>query len=451
MKGTGIYTVSIIGLGFVGLTTAVVFASKGITVIGLEKDNEKTIKINARKPPFYEPKLNDMLVDVMNKGLFMVSNNIESAVKLSTIIFITVGTPVLPSGQTDTSYVENCAKEIGRALRHDNKYRVIVVKSTVPPGNTSDVVGRNVSKYSGKSVGKDFGLAFNPEFLREGSAIDDSVSPHMIVVGANDLVAKKELVSFYRLLFPEDFPNLVETNPSTAELIKYATNSYLATKISFINTMANICSRIRGADVQTVSKAMGFDPRIGELFLQAGPGYGGSCFPKDVKAFIHYANGLGYDPALLRATQQVNEQQRAIVLEMVLRSLDGNIKNRSVAVLGTAFKKNTDDVRESVAVKLIGELKIQGASIKVHDPMALDNTKEILGDTIQYCNDIVSCITDSECAILMTDWDDYIQLDANIFKRYMKKPNVIDARRILDYSKMKGVNLSVIGLGNYKN
>jgi UDPglucose 6-dehydrogenase len=211
--------------------------------------------------------------------------------------------------------------------------------------------------------------------------------------------------------------------------------------------MANICSRIPGVDIQVVSKAMGFDPRIGKLFLQAGPGYGGSCFPKDVESFIYFANSLGYDPALLRATQQVNERQRAVVLEMILRSLDGNIKQRRIAVLGTAFKKNTDDVRESVAVKLIRELKMYGASIKVHDPMALANTKKILGNTIKYCRDIIACITDAECAILMTDWDDYMQLDANVFKRYMKKANVIDARRILAYSKMNGVDLSVIGLG----
>jgi UDPglucose 6-dehydrogenase len=447
MQGIDIYTVSIIGLGFVGLTTAVVFASRGITVIGLEEDNEKIIKINAKKPHFYEPKLNDMLVHVINKGLFAVSNEIESAVKLSTIVFITVGTPALPSGQTNTSYVENCAKEIGRALRHYNKYRLIVVKSTVPPGTTSNVVGGNISKYSGKIVGKYFGLACNPEFLREGSAIEDSVSPHMLLIGADDLVAKKKLVSFYRSLFPEGLPNLVETNLSTAELIKYANNSYLATKISFINTMANICSRIPGADVQVVSKAMGFDPRIGKLFLRAGPGFGGSCLPKDVEAFIHFANSLGYDPALLKATQQANEQQRAIVLEMVLRSLDGDIKKKRIAVLGTAFKKNTDDVRESVAIKLIRELKIQGASIKVHDPMALDNTKKILDDTIEYYRDVISCITDADCAVLMTDWDDYIQLDAKFFKSYMKKANVIDARRILDYSRMKGIDLSVIGLG----
>jgi UDPglucose 6-dehydrogenase len=447
MQGIEIVTVSIIGLGFVGLTTAVVFASRGITVIGVDTDTEKIIKINAKKPPFYEPKLNDMLVHVIDKGLFTTSKEIESAVKLSTITFITVGTPALPSGQMNTSYVKNCSKEIGRALRHDNKYRLVVVKSTVPPGTTLDTVGRNVSKYSGKIIDKDFGLACNPEFLREGSAIDDSVSPHMLLIGADDLVARKKLVSFYRAVFPEGLSYLVETNLSTAELIKYANNSYLATKISFINTMANICSRIPGADVQVVSKAMGFDPRIGKLFLQAGPGYGGSCFPKDVEAFIHFANSLGYDPVLLRATQQANEQQRSIVLQMVLRSLNGNIKKRKIAMLGAAFKKDTDDVRESVAVKLIRELKINGARIKVHDPMALDNTKKIFGDTIEYCKDIISCLKDSECAILMTDWDDYMKLDANVFKRYMKKANVIDARRILDYSEMNGVELSVIGLG----
>ena len=445
--GIHIYTVSIMGLGYVGLTTAVVFASKGVRVIGLEADKEKIIRINARKPHFYEPKLNDMLIDVTNKGLLTISNDIESAVRLSEISFITVGTPLLASGEANMSFVEHCAKEIGRVLPNDRKYRLIVVKRTVPPGTTSSVVGHNVSKYSRRVLGKDFGLACNPEFLREGSAIDDSIFPHILVIGAEDSVARKKLVSFYRSLFTNGFPNLVETNLSTAELIKYANNSYLATKISFINTMANVCSRIPGADVQVVSKAMGFDPRIGRLFLQAGPGYGGSCFPKDVEAFIRFTKSLGYDPALLRATQVVNEQQRTIVLEMVLRSLDCIVKKKRIAVLGTAFKKNTDDIRESVAVKLIRELKIQGAIIKVHDPMALETTKKVFRNTIEYHKDIISCITGSECAILMTDWDDYMGLDANFFKRYMKKANVIDARRILDSSKINGINFSLIGFG----
>jgi UDPglucose 6-dehydrogenase len=447
VQGINIHTISVIGLGFVGLTTAVVFSSKGTRVYGVEADNKKVIRIKAKKPYFYESKLENMLVNVINKGLFTVSKDIESAIRLSAIIFITVGTPALPNGQTNISHIAKCAKQIGKVLSHDNRYRLIVVKSTVPPGTTFDVVGHNLSKYSGKVLGKDFGLACNPEFLREGSAIDDSISPHMLLIGADDLATRKKLVSFYRSLFSKELPNLVETNLSTAELIKYANNSFLATKISFINTMANICSRIPGADVQVVSKAMGFDPRIGKLFLQAGPGYGGSCFPKDVEAFIHFAHSLGYDPALLKATQQVNEQQKAAVLEMVLRTLDGDVKKRRIAVLGTAFKKDTDDVRESVSIKLIKELRIRGASIKIHDPMALDNTKKVLGDKIEYCRDIVSCITDVECAILMTDWDDYMQLDANVFKRYMKKANVIDARRILYHLKMKGVELSVIGLG----
>jgi UDPglucose 6-dehydrogenase len=441
------YTISIIGLGFVGLTTAVVFSSRGVRVLGVEKDNEKIRRINAKKPYFYEPKLENMLVDVTNKGLFTVSKDIESAIELSAISFITIGTPALPSGQTNTSYVENCAKQIGEVLSHDSKYRLIVVKSTVPPGTTSNIVGHNISKYSRKALGKDFGLTCNPEFLREGSAIDDSISPHVLLIGANDSRASRKLTSFYRLLFPEGFPNLVETNLSTAELIKYANNSFLATKISFINTMANICSRVPGADVQAVSKTMGLDPRIGKLFLQAGPGYGGSCFPKDMDAFIHFAKSLEYNPILLRAAQRVNEQQRAIVLEMVLKSLNGIIQKKRIAILGTAFKKNTDDIRESVAVKLIRELKIRRASIRVHDPMALDNTKKVFGGTIEYCKDIISCIAGTDCAVLMTDWEDYMQLDANIFKRHMKNPNVIDARRILDDSKMKGLNITAIGLG----
>jgi UDPglucose 6-dehydrogenase len=444
-----ILRVSIFGLGFVGLTTAVVLASKGIKVLGVEKDNYKIGELNSGKPHFHEPKLQSMLKKAINEKLLSVTNNIDIAVGSSAISFVTVGTPSLYDGKADTSYIDRCATEIGQAILHnDKKYHLIVIKSTVPPGTTENLVGRNISKYSKRTIDKEVGLAFNPEFLKEGSAVNDTLFPHILVIGANDSKTRKKMISFYKSVYLENTPTIIDTNISTAETIKYANNVFLATKISFINTLSNICSKLPGVDVQDISKAIGLDPRIGSLFLQAGPGYGGSCFPKDLAAFIRFSESLSYDPLLFKSTQLVNDQQLFVVIDMVLRLLNNNLNRKTIAVLGSAFKKNTDDVRESVSIKVIRELIQSGAFIRVHDPVAIDNTREQFGNTIEYSRDILQCIADTDCVILMTESEEYKKLNAQVFRRYMRKPNVVDARRVLTWKKVKGVNYLATGLGN---
>jgi UDPglucose 6-dehydrogenase len=417
--------------------------------LGVEVDNYKIKELNSGKPHFHEPKLQSILKRVLNEKLLSVTNNSEIAVGSSAISFVTVGTPTLYDGKADISYIDRCTTEIGKAILHNNKkYHLVVVKSTVPPGTTENIVGRNISKYSKKTIDKEVGLVYNPEFLKEGSAVNDTLFPHILVIGANDSKTTRKMTSFYKSLYLENTPTIIDTNISTAEMIKYANNMFLATKISFINTLGNICSRLPGVDVEDISKAIGLDPRIGSLFLQAGPGYGGSCFPKDLAAFIRFSESLGYDPVLFKSTQLVNDKQVFVILDMILKLLNRDLNRKLIAVLGSAFKRNTDDIRESVSIKLIKELIKRGAIIRVHDPMAIDKTREQLGNSVEYSRDIIQCIANTDCVILMTEWDEYKKLNAQTFKKYMRNPNVIDARRVLTSNKIKGINFLAIGLGS---
>jgi UDPglucose 6-dehydrogenase len=442
-------TVSIIGLGFVGLSTAVVFASRSIRVIGVEKDDYRFRAIQSGKPHFYEPKLESMLNVVLKKGLLRLSKDVFNAVRTSKFTFITVGTPALSNGTVDLSYIKQAAIEIGNSLSGTaHKYHVVVVKSTVPPGTTESVVAKNIMDYSKKALNEDFGIASNPEFLKEGSAIGDSLYPHILVIGSSGPRTKAKIVSLYKSIYGhQSQPELIETNIRTAELIKYANNSFLATKISFITTMANICSRIPDVDVEVVAKAIGLDPRIGRLFLRAGPGYGGSCLPKDVAGLINFSKTVGYDPIILESAQRVNETRPAEIFSMILNILDGTVDGKIVSILGLAFKKDTDDIRESISLKVIIELRKRGAIVKAHDPMAIDNAKKVFGDDIEYYSDKIHCIMDTDCCVIMTEWDEYKELNQASFKKYMKRPNVVDARRLLDPTAMNGINLSAVGLG----
>jgi UDPglucose 6-dehydrogenase len=458
-------TVAIIGLGFVGLTTAAVFASKGVRVIGVEVDSEKILSIKSGKPPFFEPRLEEMTRELVlsraKKKLFAVTNDIFSAVRSSALIFVTVGTPALRDGAPNLSYVKQCSKQIGLALSDAGSYSTVIVRSTVPPGTTENVVGKIISRYSSRTVSKDYGLVFNPEFLREGSAVIDTVSPHILVIGSQDSRSKETVLSFYKHLYSKNMPHIIETSITTAELIKYANNTFLATKISFINTMANICSKIPSADVEDVAKAIGLDPRIGSQFLRAGPGYGGSCLPKDVSGLVDFCNTtLGYKPILLEAIQSVNQRQYLKVIEMIEDSLNGTVNHRKIAVLGLAFKKDTDDIRDSISLKLIQELKRRGAELRLHDPLALYNTKKyfVLGNrkdenngTVRFYDDYLSCIKSTDCCVIMTEWEEYKGITSRIIKKHMKKANIIDTRRILRREDFQDVNFDAIGIGKKEN
>jgi UDPglucose 6-dehydrogenase len=290
------------------------------------------------------------------------------------------------------------------------------------------------------------GIVTNPEFLREGSAIDDILDPHLIVIGQYDRKTGNELESYYRQFY-KTLPEIIHTDIASAELIKYANNAFLATKISFINSLANICQNLPGTDINTIAKAIGKDPRIGSLFLQAGPGFGGSCLPKDISGLINFSNKFEKTNELFKAVLRVNQNQPVKVLEL-LKKFNIMKKNNTISILGLAFKKDTDDIREAVSIEIVKLLLKKGLKLKVYDPMAMDNFRKLFKEKITYCSTIDECLRNSDCCFILTEWDSFQKLKPEKFKKLMKKANVIDARRILDPKKFSDINFKAIGLGN---
>ena len=432
--------VGIIGLGFVGLSLAVVLGSKGVSTIGIEIDKKKYLKIKDGIIPFYEPKLGKTLHAALKKN-FTISTDI-SLVNQCDLIFITVGTPQRLDGSIDLSIIKSTVKNLGKVISKTKKKPTIIIKSTVIPQTTTSILSPILENISGKKIGKDFDVITNPEFLREGKAIDDTTHPHVIVIGGNKTIFLKRLEKFYSRFFPS-VPKII-TNHQTSEMIKYANNSFLATKISFINQIASICEKIPGTNVDDVAKAIGLDPRIGNLFLNAGPGYGGSCLPKDVKAIINFSHKSGVNPTLLNAVEKTNANQLKNIILTIKRIL-GSIKGKNITVLGVAFKPNTDDVRDSIAIELIKILLTKGAKIKIHDPKALENAKKIFSNKIEYMKHVDNALKNSECAIIMTQWKQFSMINQKQFK-LMKQKNIIDCRRIF-HGKKFDVNYFAIGLG----
>jgi len=441
--------ICVIGLGFVGLTMSTVMASKGFRVTGVEKDDYKHSLISKGKVPFFELKMKELL-DITLKKQFFVSNDLKNAVINNDIIFISVGTPSKSDGSVDLSYVKKVCQEIGETIKDSENFKIIVVKSTVPPTTTKNLVKNTIEEFSSKRNGIDFGLCMNPEFLKEGSAIDDMLSPHLIVIGSEDEKTKTIMHQLYEKMYENNLPTILDTNITNAELIKYANNAFLATKISFINTIANICNKLEGADVEIIAKAMGYDPRIGPLFLKAGPGFGGSCFPKDISGLVDFSLALGYQPVLLESTKKVNNDQPFEILKMIEEN-GGDLNNKTISILGLSFKKNTDDIRESASIKIVSHLLDKNAKIRVHDPMAIENFRKKFDKKITYCDNVIDCLKTTDCCVILTDWDEYTKLTENDFKKYMKNPCVIDARRVFDPKKMHSINFSAIGFGNISN
>jgi len=345
-------SISIVGTGYVGLCTAVGFASRGYKVVASTHDPEKAELINKGVPPFFEYGLEEILQKVVKKGYLKCVLDREEAVLDTGITIISVSTPSQPDGSIDLRFIESSAREIGGALNKKDAYHLVVVKSTVVPGTTENMVKPSIEKSSGKRCGVDFGLCMNPEFLREGSALYDTLHPDRVIIGEHDEKSGDILESVYRDFLGEEMLLMIRTNLPTAELIKYANNAFLATKISFINTIANICEKIPGADVTVIAQGVGLDKRISPLFLRAGLGYGGSCFPKDVKALIAVSKSLGYSPVLFNAVEDVNNIQPYHAVRLA-EKLMGDLAGKRVAVLGLAFKPDTDDMREAVSVKVI--------------------------------------------------------------------------------------------------
>jgi len=441
------YRISIVGTGYVGLCTAVGFASKGYEVLTSTHDHEKAALINEGIPPFHEPHLEELLQKVVKNGRLRCVLSRDEVVLNTDITFIAVGTPNKQDGSIDLRYVEGSAREIGQALLKKEAYHLVVVKSTVVPGTAENMVKPTIENHSGKRCGIDFGLCMNPEFLREGSAIHDTLHPDRIIVGEHDKKSGDVLEALYRGFYGEEMPPLIRTNLPTAELVKYANNAFLATKVSFINQIADICEKIPGADVTVVAKGIGLDKRIGPLFLNAGLGYGGSCLPKDVKALITFSRGLGYNPTLFNATGEVNKAQPYKAIELCKRVL-GSLQDKRIAILGLAFKPNTDDIREAVSIKIINKLLEEKVNIIAYDPAATNNAKRIFKNRIEYAPSATKCISNADCCIIVTEWNEFKDLKPEDFAKHMRNPIVIDGRRMYNPSEFKDkVKFAAIGLG----
>lgn len=412
--------ISIIGTGYVGLVTGVCFAELGSSVVCVDIARDRVSKINKGITPIYEKDLEQMLERNVREGRLRATDNLEEAIKATDISFISVGTPSGVLDYIDLKYVEKVSSDIGKILKDKSSYHLVVVKSTVLPGTTEYSVLPLLEKNSGKKAGRDFGVAMNPEFLREGNAVEDFMHPERIVIGSIDEKSKKILLELYK-----DFKCPIFTaNPRTAEMIKYATNSFLVTKISFINEIGNIC-KLLGIDVYEVAKGLGMDSRIGEKFLNAGVGFGGSCFGKDVKALVGKAKEVYYRPVILSAALEVNEVQPLRLVEL-LEKKAGSIKGIDVAVLGLAFKPGTDDMREAPSIKIVHALLKKGAMVHAADPKAINEAKKIVGkhERLEYCPSADDAVKRAKYVLIVTEW--------NEFKRgeLYKGKIVIDGRRI---------------------
>lgn len=434
--------IGIIGLGFVGLSLASVLGSKGYKTIGIDIDDKKCKEISSGRSPFFEPKLEETLKKGLKKEL-LISNNLL-LIKDCDYIFVTVGTPQRTNGAIDLSMIKKSVTNIGEILQQTKKKPIIFIKSTVIPGTMKDVIVQILENKSRKKAGKDFGLISNPEFLQESSAIKDTIYPHAVVLGGYQTKFMKKAQSFFSKLHPNT--PIITTNHQTAEMIKYANNSFLATKISFINQLSTICQNIPGANIDDIATTIGLDPRIGKQFLNAGPGYGGSCLPKDIKALINFSGNVGINPTLLHAVEKTNENQLEQIIKLVKKTVGKN-SGMQISILGTAFKPDTDDIRDSISIELIKKLLIikQKSKIIVYDPKALGNTEKIFGSKIKYAKSISESLKDSKIIILMVNWREFHKLNNNSFKK-SSKVTIIDCRRILADKKIDA-NYYAIGIG----
>jgi UDPglucose 6-dehydrogenase len=440
--------VSIFGLGYVGLTFGVCLAKKGFEVIGVDVDADRVSMVNSGETPFYEPGVDELLREALEKGLFRATTDSYDAVLSSDVSFICVGTPSRPDGSADLTYVESAARSIGQALRDKKGWHLVVVRSTVPPGTTGGIVRRIIEEESSKRAGADFGLCMNPEFTKEGSAVEDTFTPDRIVIGELDERSGAFLEKLYRDFHGSNMPPIIRTSLTNAELIKYASNAFLAMKVSFINEIANIAQKVPEADVEIIARGIGLDKRIGPHFLRAGLGFGGSCFPKDLRALIRFSEGVGYEPKILRAVMEVNESQPYMAVELA-KSILGSLKDKRIAVLGLAFKPNTDDVREAVSIKIVKALLSEGANVVVYDPKAMPNARRVLGETVVYAGSAEECLRGADCAIVVTEWDEFRKLRPEDFLRLMRTPVVVDGRRIYDPKEFsRKLKYVAIGLGS---
>jgi len=427
--------ICVVGTGYVGLVTGAAFADLGNDVVCVDNLAEKVAILRAGRIPIYEPGLEEMVARNVADGRLAFSTDLASAVKRSVIVFITVGTPSKKDGETDLGAVKEVAREIGQAME---RYTVVVNKSTVPVG-TGEFVRDAIERHQRQAV--PFDVVSNPEFLREGSAIEDTLRPDRIVIGAPTQQVAMTLLELYA---PLERPMIITDVPS-AEMIKYASNAFLATKISFANAIANICE-LAGADVTQVVKGMGLDARIGSAFLQAGLGYGGSCFPKDTDSLIHTADDLGYDFGLLRAVVDVNRERAQHLVEKVEKAL-APLDDKVVAVLGLAFKPNTDDMREAKSIDVIGRLVALGVEVRAYDPVAMANARHMLPASVTYCDSAHAAAAGADAVILLTEWNEFKLLNLERLRAVMRRPMIFDGRNLWEPERMRRLGFEYYSIG----
>ena len=434
--------IAIVGTGYVGLVSGACFAEMGIDVTCVDIDTSKIDRLRKGEIPIYEPGLEDMVRRNVEAGRLHFTTSLAETLPTVEVVFSAVGTPPDEDGSADLSYVLDVAREFGRNI---SRYTLLVTKSTVPVGTAAKVREAIAEELRKRGEQIPFDVASNPEFLKEGAAIKDFMSPDRVVVGTESEQARKVMERLYRpFMLVSD--RMIFTDIPAAEMIKYAANSMLATRISFMNDIANLCELV-GADANMVRKGIGSDTRIGKKFLYPGCGYGGSCFPKDVKALIKSADQAGYDMRVLRAVEEVNIAQKEILFKKLMRHFGGDIKGKRIALWGLAFKPETDDMREAPALVLIDLIRKAGATAKVYDPVAMDECRRRLGDAVEYATDMYDAALDADALLLVTEWKQFRMPSLPVLKRTMRRPLIIDGRNIYDpeYLRESGFTYDKIG------
>lgn len=434
--------IAVVGTGYVGLVTGTCFAEMGVDVTCVDIDATKIEKLQNGVVPIYEPGLDEMIRKNVEAGRLHFTTSLAECLDDVEVVFSAVGTPPDEDGSADLQYVIAVAREIGQKM---TKHILVVTKSTVPVGTAKKVKAAIAEELGKRGVEIDFDVASNPEFLKEGTAIKDFMSPDRVVVGVEtdrarelmDRLYKPFLINNYRIIF---------TDIPSSEMIKYAANAMLATRISFMNDIANLCE-IVGADVNMVRRGIGSDTRIGTKFLYPGCGYGGSCFPKDVKALINTAAQNGYQMQVLHAVENVNQKQKRIVFDKLTKYFNNNLVGKTIAIWGLAFKPETDDMREAPALVVIEMLLAAGCKVKVYDPIAMHEGKRILGDKVQFCKDLYDCAIDSDAVLLLTEWKEFRMPSWNVLKRTMHNALVIDGRNIYDKNELAENGFQYEGIG----